>query len=227
MRISVVIPAFNEEAYLPRTLEALRRQRRPADEVIVVDNGSSDQTAALARAWGARVVRCDTPGVAYARQAGLEAARFEWVASTDADSEPAEDWLEQLEAHAQGMVALYGPLQLTGVPYPTVWLASVVYGLFLAVCRAAGRPNLAGANMAFRRDAALAAGGYPPVEAREDVLLGYRLQKAGPVRFVPTARVRTSGRKLASGALPFLWRQVRSLFGRTRGYFAPRDGSPG
>jgi hypothetical protein len=48
-----------------------------------------------------------------------------------------------------------------------------------------GRPNLAGANMMVLKEAALRVGGFPEVEAREDVLLGWKLQKLGPVRYAP------------------------------------------
>jgi len=77
VRVSVVIPARNEEAYLPSALEAVLAQTLPPFEVIVVDNASTDRTREVAEAFGARVVFCGRKGVAYARQAGLLAARGE------------------------------------------------------------------------------------------------------------------------------------------------------
>ncbi|MGI3779384.1 MAG: glycosyltransferase family 2 protein, partial [Janthinobacterium lividum] len=73
-RFSVVVPAFNEEAVLARSLEALAAQTFQGPvEVIVVDNASTDGTAELARRWGARVVHEPQAGVCFARQRGLEA----------------------------------------------------------------------------------------------------------------------------------------------------------
>lgn len=218
---TVVIPARNEEAYLPLTLRALERQTLAPTEVIVVDNASHDATAAAARAWGARVVACDVPGIAGARQAGVDAARTSWVASTDADSLPAPEWLARLSQAAgqPGRVALYGPMRFCGVPVPMVHLSGLGYGAFLRTCEAAGRPNLAGANMAFSRQAALLAGGYPAVEAYEDVLLGRALQALGTVSYVPGALVETSARRLSGGWLPFLWRHALNLSGHRQGYF--------
>lgn len=217
---SVVIPARNEAAYLPATLQAVGRQTRPPAEVIVVDNGSMDDTAQVAAAHGARVVPCPERGVARARQAGLLAARSAWVATTDADSLPCEDWLERLDERTPGRVALYGPMRFCGVAPVWSQLSGVGYSAFLHVCRVVGRPNLAAGNMAFSREAALLAGGYPVVEAYEDVILGQELARLGVVAYVPGALVETSARRLDKGLIPFLWQHYRNITGHTRGYFA-------
>ncbi|MFC4454595.1 glycosyltransferase [Deinococcus sonorensis] len=226
MRLSVVIPARDEEGQLPALLRALAAQQRPPDEVIVVDNASRDATARVARSLGATVLPCVRPGVAYARQCGLEAAIGDWVVSTDADSVPPPDWLLLLEAAMQpGTVCVYGPLRLQPWPRRVGPLGSALsewgYRLFLYVMSGVGRPNTAGANMAVQREAALRVGGYPAVEAREDVLLGLALQRLGRVQYVPGALVQTSARRLQRGWLPFLWQQLRNLAGRTSGYFEP------
>ncbi|MEF2277781.1 glycosyltransferase [Deinococcus sp. YIM 134068] len=225
---TVVIPARNEAAYLPLTLRALERQLSPPAEVIVVDNASQDDTAAVARAWGATVLSCHVRGIAPTRQAGLEAARTPWVATTDADSLPGPEWLAHFheaagpgqDGHGHGgRVALYGPMRFCGVSRPLATLSGVAYTTFLRACEAAGKPNLAGANMAYSRQAALLAGGYPDVEAYEDVLLGQALARLGEVAYVPGALVETSARRLEGGWLPFLWRHAQNLSGHTRGYF--------
>ncbi len=219
MRISVVIPAHNEEAYLPQALKALEAQTLPPLEVIVVDNASTDRTPEVARAYGARLVHCPRKGVAFARQAGLLAARAPWVAMTDADSLPLPYWLEALAERAEGAVALYGPLRFYGVSPLEAWVSEMGYKAFLRLMALWGRPNLAGANLMLLKEAALRVGGFPPVEAREDVLLGYKLKALGPVRYVPKALVLTSARRLKGGWGPFLLRQLRNLLGDPRGYF--------
>lgn len=216
---TVVIPARNEAQYLPLTLRALERQTQPPAAVIVVDNASHDGTAGVARAWGAQVVSCEVRGIARARQAGLDAARTPWVASTDADSLPAPEWLARLAGAAPGRVALYGPMRFCGVSRPVRTGSELGYGTFLRACELAGRPNLAGANMAFSRAAAALVGGYPDVEAYEDVLLGRALGQLGEVAYVPGALVETSARRLEGGWLPFLWRHALNLSGHRRGYF--------
>ncbi|MCS7218514.1 MAG: glycosyltransferase [Thermus sp.] len=219
MRISVVVPAHNEEAFLPQALRALLGQTLPPLEIIVVDNASTDRTRAVAEAFGVRVVHCGRKGVAYARQAGLLAARGEWVAMTDADSLPLPTWLEALARRAQGAVALYGPLRFYGVSPWEAALSEWGYRAFLHLMAWVGRPNLAGANLMVQREAALAVGGFPEVEAREDVLLGWKLSRLGPVRYVPEALVLTSARRLQGGWGRFLLRQAKNLLGDPRGYF--------
>lgn len=216
---TLVIPAWNEAQYLPDTLRAIDAQTLAPHEVIVVDNGSRDDTAALAQAWGATVLLCETRGVAYARQMGLEAARTDWIATTDADSRPRPDWLAQLHHAAPGRTALYGPMRFFGVPDPYPLLSQGCYSAFLHVCRVIGKPNLAGGNMAYSRQAALLAGGYPAVEAYEDVILGQELDRLGQIAYVPTALVETSARRLDKGVGQFLWRHTKNVMGRTRGYF--------
>ncbi len=91
--LSIIIPTLNEAAYLPRLLDALARQTRPADEVIVADAGSTDGTAELARSRGARVVRGGVPAVG--RNAGARAAEGDLLLFLDADVLPPPDFLER------------------------------------------------------------------------------------------------------------------------------------
>ena len=224
LKWSVIIPARNEAETLPALLLAVKAQRLQPTEIIVVDNASTDDTAQVAAQHGARVLHCARPGVAHARQMGLEAARGEWIATTDADSVPETDWLAALDRAVQpGVVGLYGPIQFLPLPgrvSPQVArLSGLGYRTFLGVMAALGRPNCGGANMAFSRTAALMGGGYPDTEAREDVLLGAALGRLGEVRYVHNALVHTSARRLGRGWGPFLWQHIRSLAGRTSGYF--------
>ena len=95
MRLSVVIPARDAADMIGRTVEAALAQDVDGDfEVVVVDDGSTDQTATIAKRAGARVVRNDTAvGPADARNAGVAAAAGELLAFTDADCEPQAGWL--------------------------------------------------------------------------------------------------------------------------------------
>ena len=221
---SVVIPARNEAETLPALLLALKAQRLQPREIIVVDNASSDATAQVAAGYGARVLHCARPGVAHARQMGLEHAAGDWIATTDADSVPQANWLWALDqAASPGVTGLYGPMQFLPLPGHVspraARLSGLGYRAFLGVMAALGRPNCGGANMAFPRTAALMSGGYPDTEAREDILLGAALKRLGEVAYVPGALVHTSARRLGRGWGPFLGQHIRNLAGRTSGYF--------
>ncbi|MBS0558367.1 MAG: glycosyltransferase family 2 protein [Proteobacteria bacterium] len=85
MRISVVIPACNAAAFLGEALASVAAQTAPADEVIVVDDGSTDATAAVAAKHGARVISTPNRGVSAARNTGIAAAQGDWIALLDAD----------------------------------------------------------------------------------------------------------------------------------------------
>lgn len=99
--VSVVIRARNEAAALPAVLAAIARQSLPAQEVVVVDSGSTDATVAIARAHGARVVPLAPERFTYGRglNLGTQAARHDVVVYLSAHAEPAsEHWLAELVA---------------------------------------------------------------------------------------------------------------------------------
>lgn len=84
--VSAVIPAYEAAEHLPETLASVREQTVAVDEIVVVDDGSDDDTARVARSGGARLVRHGTNrGVSAARNTGIRAARNEWIALLDAD----------------------------------------------------------------------------------------------------------------------------------------------
>jgi len=84
--ISVIIPAANEEKTLPFCLASLKKQTFSNFEVIVIDNNSTDKTAAVAQKFGAKVVSEKKQGIIYARERGFQEAKGEIIARTDADT---------------------------------------------------------------------------------------------------------------------------------------------
>jgi len=94
---SVVVPAFNAEKTLAECLNALRNQDcEDAFEIVVVDDGSNDGTAAVGQSFRVRVIRQHNKGAGAARNAGMAVARGKWIAFTDADCVPSRSWLRSL-----------------------------------------------------------------------------------------------------------------------------------
>lgn len=83
--ISVIIPAYNCQQFLPGCLETIRSQTVEVDEIIVADDGSTDDSVAVAERLGARVLKVEHGGPGGARNAGMAAATSEWIALLDAD----------------------------------------------------------------------------------------------------------------------------------------------
>jgi glycosyltransferase involved in cell wall biosynthesis len=94
--VSIIIPTYNEEAYLPRLLHSIKAQKCANCEVIVADNKSTDRTREIARAHGARVVRGGIPSIA--RNRGADAARGEYLLFIDADTVLPEGFLAKILA---------------------------------------------------------------------------------------------------------------------------------
>jgi glycosyltransferase involved in cell wall biosynthesis len=92
MKISTIIPAYNAEKHIVRAIDSVLAQTRPADEIIVIDDGSTDNTAGIVRSYGDKVKLIQQPnaGASVARNTGIEAAAGDWIAFLDADDE----WLE-------------------------------------------------------------------------------------------------------------------------------------
>ena len=102
MRISVVIPAYNAAAFIAATIASARAQTLAPLEIIVVDDGSKDDTALVAAQCGATVLRQANAGVCAARNAGMLAARGEWIALLDHD----DTWLPTKLERQAAAVAL-------------------------------------------------------------------------------------------------------------------------
>ncbi len=93
MQISVIIPSFNRESTLIRALNSVLNQSSKADEVIVVDDGSSDNTSDIVRQQfpSVKIIHQANRGVSHARNTGIKQAQFDWIALLDSDDE----WLPE------------------------------------------------------------------------------------------------------------------------------------
>ncbi|HWM33272.1 MAG TPA: glycosyltransferase family A protein [Pseudolysinimonas sp.] len=157
LAISVVIPVRNDAAMLATALDSLRSQHRRPDEIIVVDNGSSDASAAVARDAGARVVPEPVRGIPSATATGYDAARGDIIARIDADSVCRPDWLARIERRFRAepdLDLLTGDARFYGSSELVHRLGEALYigGMYWAVTPYLGHPPVFGSNFAMRRD---------------------------------------------------------------------------
>jgi glycosyltransferase involved in cell wall biosynthesis len=213
--ITVVIAAHNEERRLGRCLDSVTAAAAGREvEVIVVDNCSTDGTAAVATAAGARVVAERALGAVNAKTTGVAAARAPLVAVLDADSVCPPDWLAKIAAAFAAdarLVGLSGPARYAGARrwvHGVMWLW---YGFWKLVQALAGTAYYAvGTNVAFRRDAYTRAGGFDTnvLVGGDEVGLFRRLRRVGLTRYTDELWVETDPRRTEAGFLRFFFGTV-------------------
>jgi len=194
-RVSVVVCTHNGARTIGGCLDGLQGLDYPDYEVIVVDDGSTDATAAISAEYDVRLIRTENHGLSHARNVGLHAASGSIIAYTDDDARPDPHWLTYL-AHGfaqSAFVGLGGP----NVPPPgdgrmAESVANAPGGPIHVLVSDQEAEHIPGCNMAFRREALDAIGGFDPQfrTAGDDVDLCWRLQERGwKIGFVPAAFV--------------------------------------
>lgn len=191
--VSILVPAYNEEAVIAHCVTAALAVDYPEIEVLVLDDGSTDDTVAAAREAAGGDPRCRVlpdprnVGKAARLNAGLREARHELVAVTDADTHVHPDALKLLVARISASEAIAA---VAGAPHVTnrgrillamqVLEGAAIIGLIRRTQSLTGRVGVvAGVLGLFRRDRLLAVGGYDPRMATEDIDLTWRLLLAG------------------------------------------------
>lgn len=226
--ISVIIPALNEEKYLPRCLESLSSQsRRERFEIIVVDGGSTDRTVEVAKEYACEVIEKPSP-VGTARNIGAKHAEGEILAFIDADTMANENWIDQIARTFDfnpNAVGVTGPT----LPYEGTQLDRLAYhvatGWAQRFSLKLGRPHVAGFNCAYRRGSFFDAGGFDENRVlSEDVMLSLKMRHQGPILFNPEMIAHTSLRRIKMYGYPYLTTYyainatMMLIFNRTLGY---------
>jgi glycosyltransferase involved in cell wall biosynthesis len=229
MKLSIVIPAKNEEAYLGTCLEYIMAElarSHCAVEVIVVNNASSDRTRAVAQAFpSVRVIDEARNGLPRVRQTGYEISRGDLIANVDADTLMPEGWIARVFREFRldpKLVALSGSYVYHDLSIFTNWCVYVFYGFgkllsfLIGVVTERKGAMLQGGNFIVRRDAMEKVGGFDLQYDfyGEDTAMGRRMSQQGKVKFtfrlsMPTSgrRLRAEGRFATAGkyALNYIW----------------------
>ncbi len=182
VNLSVIIPAYNEERYLPACLDSIASNtpKSVSVECVVVDNGSTDRTAAIARERGATVLRSQASTIAAVRNEGARASSGCFLAFLDADCTVEEGWAEAIQRalSLEGVVAVGNYPHVA--PFGTTWVQRTWSYLLRVRVRRERARWLPSANLAVRREVFERVGGFDEsLTTCEDADLSYRLARHG------------------------------------------------
>ena len=215
MKLSVVIPAFNEAANIGPCLGSVARElagRSVAREVIVVDNASRDGTAEIARRYAeVTVVTESRKGITFARQAGFAHSTGDLVANIDADTRMPHGWLDTVLrefSRDPGLVCLSGPHRYDAAPWWVRSFTRMFYGVAFVtylINRFLLRTGsmVQGGNFVCRRTALEQIGGFDTTIDfyGEDTDIAQRLHRVGRVKFTLRLPITASPRRLLGEGL--------------------------
>lgn len=155
-KVSVVIPAYNEEEYIAICLDALQAQTSVPLEIIVVDNNSTDKTMAIVKKYaGVQILKEKKQGIVHARNRGFDVAKGEIIARLDAESKPKADWIEHIEKvlKTKSIAAVTGPFYYYDMPLSKATISWRGEWTIRSAVKAMihNFQYLSGANMAIKR----------------------------------------------------------------------------
>jgi len=219
-KISVIIPAYNEEENLPKIISSLRNQVNKNFEIIIIDNNSSDKTFEIAKGLADKVFICKTQGFVFARNLGARKSKNEIVAFLDADSIPPKNWTEVISYNfeknksldAVSCVGVYDNKGFFG------WFfANSFTWIVFGICKIStwiGNSQLIANNLAIKRDLFLKVGGFDNFVV-EDYYLSKKLNALGNVKTRMDSKMRVvySARRLEKeGLLKMILFWTSSIF---------------
>lgn len=195
-RISLIIPARNEEANIGALLSALQQQSYPADltEIIVVDDHSTDRTAEIVESFpGVNLIRLQEEGInSYKKKAiekGIAAATGDLIVTTDADCIPGKDWLKMIAAFKEEKNAVF-------IAAPVIFIHDrsvlqvfqaldfmILQGITAAAVKSSTLNMCNGANMAYTKKAFREVNGFAGIDrlaSGDDMLLMHKISSCYP-----------------------------------------------
>ena len=215
VKLSFIIPAYNEEAYVGHCLDSIHRELQGKDydvEIIVVNNASTDRTHEVAASFdGVKVVHEPRKGLVNARRAGYAASSGQLVANVDADTRLPAGWIEKVLSEFsqdEELAALSGPYLYYDLAQWRLYLVKFFYGVGF-VSHTFSRlilkksAMLQGGNFIVRRTHFEKAGAFNTKFDfyGEDTDVAQRIQRVGKVKFTFTLPMYTSGRRLTKEGL--------------------------
>ncbi len=204
IRISVVIPAHNEEKTIARCLRSLIDQSLSDEEyeIILVDNNCTDNTVKIAKTFEkVKIIHESKPGVGAARQAGWAQAQGEFIASTDADCEAPKHWLRKIISYFDSkpeIVAISSGYLFYDRDFYINWIVRIFERSLVALSwfLAGGVMALTANNMAVRKNVYEKTSGFDTsLQFGEDLNLAKKMHQYGKIKWIFHNRIKTSARR--------------------------------
>ncbi len=205
IKVSLIVPAYNEEKYIAKTLASLKNQTYRNYEIIVVNNNSTDTTQEIAKQFVKNILLEPKKGYHHAVNRGVAAAQAPLMAVCDADTLYPPHWLHNVMREFEqnpDLIAVYGSVMFDDMNNAMKWLSHICFTATIFFSRLWGFHNPGGFNFVMKKDAYLAVGGYSPAiynGVALDAELGRRLQTRGVLKFNPSIIVHTSSRRYRKG----------------------------
>jgi len=219
MKISVVIPVFNEQKYIKKCLYSLFKQEEKADEIIIVDNNCTDKTIDIAKKYPVKIVTEKKQGTVFARNLGFNEAKGEILARCDADSILLPDWIKKIKKNFQEekIDGLTGPVIFYDLPFKTA-LFSILYMKIMKFLQKG--ETLLGPNMAISKKIWQKIKGgicLNEKEIHEDIDLSLHILKyRGKIKYDWHLLAHISGRRIKNKPFSFFFdyprRAIKNIF---------------
>lgn len=200
MKVSVVIPVFNEELFIGTCLTHLKNQIEPPDEIILADNNCTDRTIEIARRFKVRIIKESRQGIIPARNTGYDAVKYDIIARCDADSLVPPTWIRRIKYNftKKSIDALTGPLHYYDLPVKNLMPLFNTYAAMLS--KIIKHYPLHGPNMALTKKMWLAIRDevcLDDSEVHEDHDISLHIyQRGGKIEYDRYLTVKTSGRRI-------------------------------
>lgn len=221
IKVSVVIPAFNEEKYIEQSLNSLLKSEQQTNihyEVLLVDNNSTDNTAKIALRFkdgmNLRIIKEKKQGRGAARARGFKEAKGEIILSADADTIFYQGWIETLtSALGSKAIGVTTSGKIVDSSPLTNFLVTFFQPILMVLYRVAiGHYWLSGFSSGVLKSAYEKAGGFSTsLQAQEDLDLSFRIAKLGNIKFI-NKPVIFSGRRFKEGPFRGFYGYIKSFF---------------
>ena len=191
--LSIIIPTHNSQKTIQSCLNSLTDQSYPRDEfeIIVVDDGSVDETVMISKKIANQVIKVEPCFQGKARNIGAKNSKAEFLAFIDSDCIAKEDWIKSIVTELQKLDAVTGPIENGNSKSNVAWAEYLIeFGGWGKHRQRSAIRFIPGCNQAYRKEAFEKTSGFTEIPSSEDVLFGESLRQAGinPI-FVPTIRI--------------------------------------